>query len=384
MRTALRRILFPRFVRRPIRRALRRPFGRLVSHFLLRLARGGKDGEDDFELTLGPLLGILAAPGAISCFLLITKYSSLLNWLRGRLHVDMYTTSAPEKYMYIALAMSVCGIMTVLKWDHLLPDSQDYLNLAPLPVRSRTIFFANVSALLIAVLLVAVTVNGVPSILFPALVAAAGHLPGAAFLKFIGLHTFIVTLASIFAVSLAFALLGTLAAILPRAAFRACSPVVRGALLLAFLMLLATAPAGWQVAGRFSHLLPSYWYLGLYQTLQDRATPGLARGAHLAWRGAAIAAVVAALSYTISYKRRFAAVLESAKGPSTRFAPVFAVLDLFGGRAAGFERACHRFTVRALLRNETHRMVIALCVGMGWLLSSVTQDPVRHGPLLSA
>src|SRR5689334_23206447 len=121
MRTRLRRILFPRFVRRPIRRVLRRPFGRLVSHFLLRLVRGGKDGPDEFELSLGPLLGLLFAPGAISCFLLIPKYSSLLNWLRGRHHVDMYLTSASEKYMYIALAMSVCGMITVLKWDRLLP-----------------------------------------------------------------------------------------------------------------------------------------------------------------------------------------------------------------------------------------------------------------------
>src|SRR5262245_14867726 len=147
MRTGLRRILFPRFVRRPIRRALRRPFGRLVSRFLLRLVRGGKDGADGFEITLGPLLGILAAPGAISCFLLLSKFSSLLNWLRGRPNVDVYLTSIPEKYMYIALAMSVCGIATVLKWDRLVPDSQDYLNLAPLPVRPRTIFFANTAAL---------------------------------------------------------------------------------------------------------------------------------------------------------------------------------------------------------------------------------------------
>src|ERR1041384_186954 len=227
MPAGLRRILFPRFVRRPIRRAWRRPFGRLVSHFLLRLARGGKDaGEYEFELTLGPLLGMLAAPGAISCFLLIPKYSSFLNWLRGRLHVDMLLTSAPEKYLYIALAMSACGIVTVLKWDCILPDSQDYINLMPLPVRARTVFFANVWALVIAVLIVAFLVNGVPSVLFPVLVAAAGHFPAADLLTFICLDVFLVTLASVFAVSLVLAVLGTLATVLPRAAFRACSPIV--------------------------------------------------------------------------------------------------------------------------------------------------------------
>src|SRR5262245_55061470 len=126
MWTGLRRILFPRFVRRPIRRALRRPFARLVGHFLARLVRGGKDGSDGFELTLGPLLGILAAPGALSCFVLLQKYSSLRNWMMGIRNVDVFLISLPEKHMYIAIAMAVCGIVTVMKWHRILPDSQDY------------------------------------------------------------------------------------------------------------------------------------------------------------------------------------------------------------------------------------------------------------------
>src|SRR6266567_2426822 len=198
MWTGLRRILFPRFVRRPIRRAARRPFGRLVAHFLVRLVRGGQEGEsEEFELTLGPLLGLLAAPGAISCFLLLAKYSSLLNWLRGRHNVDIFVTSLPEKYLYISIAMSVCGIITVLKWDKLLPDSQDYLNLAPLPL-------------------------------------------GAQSLQFVGVHLLCAGLASVSAIFAVFALLGTMAVVLPRAAFRACSPVARGILLLAFFVLLLT------------------------------------------------------------------------------------------------------------------------------------------------
>jgi hypothetical protein len=189
MWTGLRRILFPRFVRRPIRRAARRPFGRLVSHFLARLVRGGKDGASEgFDLTLGPLLGLLAAPGAISCFILLMKYSSLLNWIRGRHNVDIFATSLPEKYMYIAIAMAVCGIITVLKWDKLLPDLQDYLNLAPLPVAARTIFFANVSAILIAVAVIAIDVSAIPSVLFPLFVAASGHLRGAQPLQFVAVH----------------------------------------------------------------------------------------------------------------------------------------------------------------------------------------------------
>src|SRR5256885_13063511 len=113
MRIALRRILFPRFVRRPIRRFARRPFGRLVGHFLSRMT--APSGSSDLELGAGFLLGILAAPGTFYCFLLFQKYSSLLDYLRGRRGQDVYLTSAPDKFFLICLAMAVTGIITVLK-----------------------------------------------------------------------------------------------------------------------------------------------------------------------------------------------------------------------------------------------------------------------------
>src|ERR1051326_7218357 len=116
MPIALRRILFPRFVRRPIRRFARRPFGRLLGHFLGRMVYSQESASSEFEFGAGFLLGILAAPGAFYCFLLFQKYSSLLNWLRGRLRDDVYLTSAPDKFFLISLAMAVTGIVTVLKW----------------------------------------------------------------------------------------------------------------------------------------------------------------------------------------------------------------------------------------------------------------------------
>jgi hypothetical protein len=51
------------------------------------------------------------------------------------------------------------------------------------------------------------------------------------------------------------------------------------------------------------------------------------------------------------------------------------ILDLFSAGAHGFLRASHRFTVRALLRNEAHRLTIAVAAGLGWLLAW------REGPL---
>ena len=76
-------------------------------------------------------------------------------------------------------------------------------------------------------------------------------------------------------------------------------------------------------------------------------------------------------TYALTYRRSFAGVLESGRPPSQQriLAAVLAFLDLFSKRAGAFDRACHRFIVRAMLRSEPHRMCIAVAVGFGWLLA---------------
>ena len=81
MWTRLRRRLWLRFLRQPLDRLLATPFGRLTAHFLDRLVRGEDTASSEFELGVGGLLGLLAAPGAFYCFLLFDRYSALLAWM---------------------------------------------------------------------------------------------------------------------------------------------------------------------------------------------------------------------------------------------------------------------------------------------------------------
>ncbi|MEI9973979.1 MAG: ATP-binding cassette domain-containing protein [Ignavibacteriota bacterium] len=54
-----------------------RPFARLVRHFLVRLVRDERDASsNEVQLGVGALLGLLSVPGAMSCFILLDKYSS--------------------------------------------------------------------------------------------------------------------------------------------------------------------------------------------------------------------------------------------------------------------------------------------------------------------
>jgi hypothetical protein len=358
------------------RRLARTPFARLVAHFILRLVDGaGSQGETN--LGSGALLGLLAAPGAVLCFLLLDNYSTLMSWFRGRLHDDLYMTSAADKFLFISAAMAVTGIVTVLKWDRIMPDAQDYLNLAPLPLRPRTVLLANSVAIALAVLIISVDVSAASSLLFPLIVCAAMEASTGAFVQFVAVHMFCVVVASIFSFCAVFAALGLVAAVLPRNAFRAISPALRGVVLIAFLVLLVSGFAGPQLLREASarpapwHWLPSLWFLGWYQTLQHRPVPFFVAMARLAWQGTAVAFGVMAIAYAASYRRRFASLLEGGRRPSQRYGrrALLAVLDLFAPRAVGFGRAGFRFVIRALLQSEEHRLCLFVALGLGWLLA---------------
>jgi hypothetical protein len=49
-------------------------------------------------------------------------------------------------HFMIATTMLVVGLFAILSWDSTFPDRRDVMVLAPLPIRSRTIFFAKIAA----------------------------------------------------------------------------------------------------------------------------------------------------------------------------------------------------------------------------------------------
>ena len=376
----------------------RRPFLRLVVHFLNRLLRGDRDADSEFELGIGPLLGLLGAPGAFCSLLLFQKYSSLRDWIVGHPPRNIYTYSVADKYFFICLAMAIAGVVTALKWDKILPDSQDYLNLSPLPLRARTILLANATAIAAAITVFALDVNGTSAVLFPAVVSSYSHLGVGGLFSFMLVHGVVLILASLFTIFSIFAVLGALAAILPDHAFRAISAWVRGLVLVGAVGLLITVGAGpgWlravqQHPSSFARFFPSLWFLGLYQNLQHVKGRGIEPLAGTALTACAIAFALMVISYAFSYRRRFAAVLEGARPPARQWllAATLRFLDFFSAGALPFERACHRFVIRAMLRDETHRLAIAVSIGLGWLLalqaiSSDSEVTRLAGPLAAA
>ena len=267
---------------RAVDSAARTPFGRLVRHFVAKMFRGGEESSSEFELGIGGILGLLATPGAFLSLMLFDKYSNLLRWFRNQRVFDPYLTSLPDKYVFIVFAMVITGVVTVLKWDRILPDRQDYLNLGPLPVRPRTVLLANVTAILLVAVIFAIDVNAASMFLFPMVVTAEqGSL--AVFLKFVAAHAICVLLASAFTFFAVFSLMGILLATAPKRMFRPLSLSIRAGVIAALLALLVSSFAGPSLVRLLQaqpdsavRWLPSLWYLGLYQTLQGRADLALA------------------------------------------------------------------------------------------------------------
>src|SRR5262249_51271814 len=144
-----------------------------------------------------------------------------------------------------------------------------------------------------------------------------------AFVPFALVHAGMVILASVFSIASMFAILGAFSAVLPRETFRAWSPWLRGFLLLVLIALLiggfAGAPTLNELGGHPDpplRFLPPVWFLGLYQIAQHRPTPLFTQVGPWALTAFAIVLAIVAVTYALSYRRRFAGVLEGGPRPS--------------------------------------------------------------------
>jgi len=356
-----------------------RPFGRLVQLFVARIFRGGGDTDaEGIDLGVGLVLTLLAMPGGFVSVFLFDKYGSLLQWLRGQTNVDTLRLAFPDEYFFIVLSMTVTGAIAVWRWDAIFPDRRDYMNLAHLPISARTIFFANLLAVVFLVGLVALDVNAASCALFPMVVSASqGTL--LFFVKFAAVHAIGVLLSSLFSFLAVFAILGLLIAILPPRLLRRVSAYAKGLVVVYLVTLLCTSFMIPDLLRRvkgpapsWTLLFPSCWFVSLCQVLRDRANPAMAEVAKLCVPGLALVALLAFSAYAIGYRRHFMQISESADDTSVVHAPTpgpWPVLERLVLRTP-FQRGCFRFVGKTLMRSEAHRLVLTGVGGLALVLAS--------------
>ncbi len=353
-----------------------RPFPLLVRLFVARVFRGSGTSEDtELDLSIGLILALLALPGAFYSLFLLEKYSTLLQWMHGQKELDPLAGALPDEYFFIVLSMVVTGVVAVWRWDSIFPDRRDYANLVPLPISLRSIFLANLAAILVLALLLAVDVNAASAVLFP-LVVSASESTFTFFLHFVGIHAFVVVLASVFSFCTVFAIVGALMIVVPYGTFRRISFYLRATLLACLVAMLSTSftvPAMLGSLPRTSvRFLPPVWFLGLCQLLRGRATASFASLGHIALFSVLIVVIFGFSTYALSYRRHFVRIPETTD--------VSAVADCNSGiwflRIADrtflrtpFQRAAYRFAMKTLPRSEQHGLVLGAFFGLGIVLA---------------
>src|SRR5579863_570152 len=339
-----------------------RPFWMLVRLFIARIFRGGGDADTEgLDLGVGLVLTLLAMPGGFVSLLLLNKYGTFLQWLRGMPKADVLLVAFPDEYFFIVLSMTVTGAIAVWRWDAIFPDRRDYVNLVHLPLSTRTIFLANLVAVMFLVVLVAFDLNAVSFFLFPAVVAAT-QSKFLFFLNFALVHAAAVLLASVFAFFAVFSALGFLMAALSPQAFRRASAYLRGIIVVYLVALLSTSFAIPVLLRRvngsapaWTFLLPSCWFVSLCQALRGHATPAMMELARLTVPGVAAVFVVALVVYALAYRRHFVRIPEIAESITVTHGRQTHVLRELIERLflqTPFQRAAFRFVTKTAFRSE--------------------------------
>ncbi len=366
-----------------------RPFPTLLRLFIGRVFHGGGDsGDSEMDVGLGVILILLAMPGVLVCLLFFEKYSTLVRWMRGEPAFDPFTATIPDEYFFIVLSMVVTGAAAVWRWDALFLDRRDYTNIVPLPISLRRLFLGNLGAIFLLAAVLTLDVNAASFILFPVVVVGSQDSLSL-FLRFGAGHAITVVFASAFSFFAVFAIIGVLLAILPYALFRRISLYIRFLIALFFLAMLATsfaAPSFLGQAARASKLaisaLPPVWFLGIGQTLWGNGhNPFYAAMARTALLALGISLAVAILSYTLSFRRSFIRIPETAEvGPLPRSQFHFLPVKLFDRTFLRDpqQRASFHFITRTLLRSEAHLQIVAAFVAMGLVVSAQSFASAFH------
>jgi hypothetical protein len=177
-----------------------------------------------------------------------------------------------DKFLYIAASMLVMALMAAIQWDALALDERDTAILGALPLDTRDIGRAKLTALVMFVAAFAVMLNGVPSILFPLLTVSHFHVNIVAVVRMIVVHAAVTMGAGAYAFMTILLMRELLRTLLGPRWFRRVAALVQAVLVIGLgttLLLLpaiaSNVPAKWLTGRDASRTVPPAWFLGLYE-----------------------------------------------------------------------------------------------------------------------
>ncbi len=280
------------------------------------------------------------------------------------------------EHFLIASTMVVVGLFAVLSWDSAFPDRRDVLVLGPLPVRTRTIFFAKLTALAVSLSIPVLALNAFAGLLWP-IVFAPDHSGILGVIRALAAYWFTVLAAATFVFGLTLLLQGAATQLLPRQIFLRVSALLQVLTFCLFLTMYVLEPSLESLAARTAPAnqqllacLPTYWFLGLFQHLNGSVDPGFLPLAGRSWIGLATTVIGTGVTILLAYFRTLRKIVEQP--------------DILPGSRRGswsprlgnnLQTAVSLFTVRTLLRSRQHRMVLSFYLGVGFTIMLVFLSP---------
>jgi hypothetical protein len=279
---------------------------------------------------------------------------------------------AHEEFL-ISTTMAVIGVFTLLLWDALFPDRRDSTILGALPIRTRTVFCAKVAAIGTALSIAAVSVNSFTGVVFPLFILPAGQdAIGTA--RCFATYWMVMALASAFTFFTLLGIQGIAIHVLPHTRFQRSSGLIQCAAFFAVLTLYFLAPplatprafadpgnALWYA------VLPSYWFLGLFQILNGSSDALFVELARRAVAGGAAVTVFAGACFLLAYARQMRRAVEQNGIVPRRVGALRRLADRVARLVSPHpeEHAVLAFIGRTLARSRQHRSLIAIYAGLG-------------------
>lgn len=280
----------------------------------------------------------------------------------------------------ISLAVAV---WTVMQWGSLFPSRRDHLILTPQPITRGELFAAKLAALMILVTLFIIALTLTCGFALPA-VATGRWEPRPLWLRSMAFLAGSIGLSYFLCLGL-LALQGVLMSLLPVRWFESASFFIQSLLVAALVCgftLFSYFPARAAVADLPAWLkwFPPGWFWALAEYIAGSQNPAIAYLARRAEAGLALAAVLAATSYLLSYLQftRYALEVSGTRPP---------LVDWPAALARPFRlpqaRGISEFVLRTLFRSRQQKLIVVLIAAMGVALAvdgwfSATYAPPRY------
>ncbi len=304
------------------------------------------------------------------------KYSGQM--LDKATQVQRMWAGISDNLLVILIVMSLMGLLTVLAWDGLFPTRRDAHVLGALPIKPGEIFRARLYATLLFFFITLTALAVFPNFVLP--IAHSGGDSFGMLLRRFAAQTVAVTAAASFVFFGAAALQGILLAILSYGRFLQASSFFQIVWLLSSFALFFLTPNPAVAANH--HLdwvvyLPPYWFFGLWQNLEGGTwlygpAPALA-GAISVAALVSLAMILLAVLYRGALRKAVEGLPLSPSGPGIVSRAVQSVLNFTLLRDTR-QRAVFWFAARTLARHRSHRLLLAVYIGIGlsWVLAGLS------------